>query len=189
MDQQTLHLIEKARDGSTRAMNQLFGQWYKRVYNIAWKYFAEEEAALEVCQQSFLAMQRHFHTLNEPAKFEIWLYRTVINQCHQEHRRQRQVRDLKSGFPKNNVPVAPERPDQTYQREEVTRLVLNALQQLPEDQRTVLIMKEYEGLKFREIAEVLDISENTAKSRLYYGLQNLKKILLSNQASKEICHG
>ncbi|MBK7870791.1 MAG: RNA polymerase sigma factor [Saprospiraceae bacterium] len=80
-------------------------------------------------------------------------------------------------------------PDQAYQREEVTRLVLNALQKLPEDQRTLLIMKEYEGLKFREIAEVLDISENTAKSRLYYGLENLKKILLSNCASKEICHG
>lgn len=189
MDKQTLQLIEKARDGSTRAMNQLFNQWYKRVYNIAWKYFAEEDAALEVCQQSFLAMQRHFHSLNEPAKFEIWLYRTVINQCHQEHRRQRQQRVLKEAYPGNVIQISPERPDQAYQREEVTRLVLNALQKLPEDQRTVLIMKEYEGLKFREIAEVLDISENTAKSRLYYGLENLKKILLSNCASKEICHG
>jgi len=87
------------------------------------------------------------------------------------------------------VRQAPESPDQLYQRAEITRHILSALQQLPEEQRTVIIMKEYEGLKFREIADVLDISENTAKSRLYYGLQNMKKILLSNQASKEICHG
>ncbi|MBK7870790.1 MAG: hypothetical protein IPJ74_08935 [Saprospiraceae bacterium] len=53
MDKQTLQLIEKARDGSTRAMNQLFNQWYKRVYNIAWKYFAEEDAPWKFASSHF----------------------------------------------------------------------------------------------------------------------------------------
>ena len=57
--------------------------------------------------------------------------------------------------------------------------------ELSEEQREVVIMKEYEGLKFREIAETLSISENTVKSRMYYGLESLKKILERNKVTKE----
>jgi RNA polymerase sigma factor (sigma-70 family) len=54
-----------------------------------------------------------------------------------------------------------------------------------EEQREVVIMKEYEGLKFREIAEILNISENTAKSRMYYGLDALRKVLEKKNINKE----
>ncbi len=189
MELQTVHLIEKAQRGNIRALNQLFSLWYERVYNIAWKYFADEDLAMEACQAAFVAVQRHLNTLQDPSKFKYWLYRIVVNQCHLEHRQQKQMRGLKESYSQNIISLHPEQPDQAMQREETTRLILKALQQLPEEQRTVLILKEYEGLKFREIADLLEISENTAKARLYYGLENLKKILLKNQASKEICHG
>ncbi len=54
-----------------------------------------------------------------------------------------------------------------------------------EDQRAVVIMKEYEGLKFREIAEALNISENTVKSKMYYGLESLKRILEKRNINKD----
>jgi RNA polymerase sigma-70 factor (ECF subfamily) len=66
--------------------------------------------------------------------------------------------------------------------------VLAALQALPEEQRTVIIMKEYEGLKFREIAEVLELPENTVKSRLYYGLRALRKFFLTTNLKREVYH-
>lgn len=77
-------------------------------------------------------------------------------------------------------------PDQHYQQSERTRLILQALQQLPEEQRIILIMKEYEGLKFREIAAVLELSENTVKSRLYYGLRTLRKFFLATDLKSEV---
>jgi len=61
----------------------------------------------------------------------------------------------------------------------------SCLMQLSQEQREVVIMKEYEGLKFREIAEALNISENTVKSRMYYGLDGLKKILEQKKITKE----
>ena len=64
-------------------------------------------------------------------------------------------------------------------------ILQQALLELNEDQREVVIMKEFEGLKFREIAEVLNISENTVKSRMYYGLDGLKKILESKNITKD----
>jgi RNA polymerase sigma-70 factor (ECF subfamily) len=63
-------------------------------------------------------------------------------------------------------------------------ILQKALLELSEEQREVVIMKEYEGLKFREIAEILNISENTVKSRMYYGLDGLKKILEKKNINK-----
>jgi RNA polymerase sigma-70 factor (ECF subfamily) len=84
--------------------------------------------------------------------------------------------------------VAPA-PDELYQQHEKKEIVLAALQQIPTEQRTVIIMKEYEGLKFREIAEILDVSENTVKSRLYYGLKALRNYFLNNDLKREVYHG
>ena len=63
-----------------------------------------------------------------------------------------------------------------------------ALQKIPADQREVILMKEYEDLKFREIAEILDVSVNTVKSRLYYGLNALRKLLTDCQLLNELYH-
>jgi len=71
-------------------------------------------------------------------------------------------------------------------RSEAVVLLHKALLQLPTEQRIVVIMKEYEGLTFREIAEILEESENTIKSRLYYGLRGLKKTFDSWNINKEV---
>ena len=76
-------------------------------------------------------------------------------------------------------------PDTLYMQRQISELVLNSIEKLNEEQREVLIMKEYEGLKFREIAEIIGISENTVKSRLYYGFSNLKKIIEKERVYKE----
>src|SRR5690606_30465743 len=76
-------------------------------------------------------------------------------------------------------------PERQYHHAEVSDILQRALMELSDEQREVVIMKEYEGLKFREIAEALNISENTAKSRMYYGLDGLKKILEKKQITKD----
>jgi RNA polymerase sigma-70 factor (ECF subfamily) len=77
-------------------------------------------------------------------------------------------------------------PQNIYEKEEKGRMVHLALQKLSSEQRQVILMKEFEGMKFREIAEVLEESESTVKSRLYYGLHNLKTIMTSNKWIKEM---
>jgi RNA polymerase sigma-70 factor (ECF subfamily) len=76
-------------------------------------------------------------------------------------------------------------PESQYQQAELSDILQQALFELSDEQREVVIMKEYEGLKFREIAEVLNISENTVKSRMYYGLDGLKKILERKNITKD----
>lgn len=179
------HLILRHRDNDKKAMNELFELWYERVYNMAWKYFGDEELAMDISQQVFINIHRKLSTLKDVSKFKFWLYRMVMNQCHQESRKQKSFSNFKEKIILRGSTDRQERPDEIYHRNERSRMVLGALQRIPEEQRQIIIMKEYEELTFREIAELLDIAESTAKSRLYYGLKNLKKVLLNQQITKE----
>jgi RNA polymerase sigma-70 factor (ECF subfamily) len=179
-------LLLKASNGDDNAFNKLVGLWFKRIYNFSYKYFGDYDTAMEVTQSTFITVHKNLHQLRELTSFKPWLYRIALNHCHDEGRKikQRNVVSLynnKFGLHEEVAcRVAGEvdySPDQKLQRQELAGQILDCLQKLNKDQRVIVIMKEYEGLKFREIAEALDISENTAKSRLYYGLKSLKKWL------------
>lgn len=187
--EQTDQLIIRAQRGDRQALNQLFNHWYGSVYGIAYRYFGEAEPAKEVSQQTFIQVQQKLTALEDPASFRVWLYRMVVNLCHMEIRRNQTRRRHHEGYGTvRPIGTAPG-PDQLYEQREQTEMVLAALQQIPREQRTVIIMKEYEGLKFREIAEILDLSENTVKSRLYYGLKALRNFFLNNDSKREVYHG
>lgn len=175
-------LILKARAGDDDSFNKLVSLWYKRIYNYCFKYAGSHDLAMDITQTTFIVVHQKINQLRDTGSFKPWLYRIAINCSHEELRKQRRIAGLSlSGAGENEGSVGLElqddtryEPDAKLQRQEVADLILEALQTLAEEQRMVVIMKEYEGLKFREIAEALEISENTAKSRLYYGLKHLR---------------
>ena len=179
-------LILKAQSGDEESFNKLVSLWYKRIYNYCLKYAGSHDLAMDITQNTFIAVHQKLKQLRKVSSFRPWLYRIAINCSHEELRKQRKM----AGFSLSGSNSSEDddihlqikddiryQPDSRIQRQEVADLILDALQKLAEEQRMVVIMKEYEGLKFREIAEVLDISENTAKSRLYYGLKHLREKL------------
>lgn len=187
LEQYSEHLILRYRnnDKDKAALNELFELWYERVYNMAWKYFGDEDMAMDVSQQVFVTIHRKLSSLKEASKFKFWLYRMVMNQCHMESRKQKTLSNFKEKITLRGSQARQERPDEIYHRNERSEMVIKALQRIPAEQRNIIIMKEYEELTFREIAETLGISESTAKSRLYYGLKNMRKVLLNNNITKE----
>ena len=183
-------LIRQAQSGDQSALNQLVTAWYSKIYHYSWKYFIGKmqapEArfwAQEAAQKTFVKMVDALPSLKEPQKFRPWLYRIATNYCRQELRsmgsRPSEAWTTEKVSSTETMPwQSPSlTPEAQLQQQELTTLLQEALSHLPEEQQVVLIMKEYEGLKFREIAEVLAISENTVKSRLYYGLKHLRKKL------------
>lgn len=183
------NLILKAAKGDKGAFNQLVNLWYKRIYNYALKYFSDHDMAMEITQKTFITMNRKLNTLREPGKFKSWLYRVASNHCHEEERRRKRTHlkiavDVENQEAQNVEGVDYD-PDRKFQQNELAEILLDALSSISEDQREVVIMKEYEGLKFFEIAEILDISENTVKSRMYYGLSALRKVLVKKNVTKD----
>ncbi len=185
MEQQTEILLRKAREGDQHSLNLLFRAWYRRAYQMAMRYVSDEHMAREAVQHTFMSVYQHLDQLQQTEKFVSWLYRTVINCCHMEGRKKQRSRLTSFDVPEARQPRA-KMPDHDLQLAERNRLLMQAVEQLPEEQRTIVILKELDGLKFREIADLLQISENTAKSRLYVGLKNLKQILTQQRLIKEM---
>lgn len=182
-------IIERAQLGDRNAFNKLVGLWYKRIYNFANKYFNDHDLASEAAQRTFIKVFDSLSQLAEPAKFKSWIYVIALNYCREEDRKQGRVSQIfvaQNQEHRDRYPdMARKGPQGEYERNELSEIVLAALEELSEEQKAIVIMKEYEGLKFREIAEILCVSENTVKSRLYYGLNNLKKILEKDRAFNE----
>ncbi len=188
-------LIERAKQGDQNAQGKLVQLWYKRIYNFAYKFFLDHDLAMEVSQKTFISMCKNLQSLQDILRFKSWLYKIAVNYCREEARKRKNSRSL--SFEKiwnreaedspmwESSGLRNDNPDRQLQQKELSDILRDALLGLNEEQREVVIMKEYEGLKFREIAEVLNISENTVKSRMYYGLDGLRKILEKKQINKD----
>lgn len=187
-------LIVRAKTGDQRAQGKLVQLWYKRIYNFGYKFFLDHDLAMEVTQKTFISMCKNLQALQDAARFKSWLYKIAVNYCREEARKKKGSRSLSFDVVWNrDAEVSPQwessgqrydNPERQLQHLELSDILQEALLELNDEQREIVIMKEYEGLKFREIAEVLNISENTVKSRMYYGLDGLKKILEKKNINK-----
>ena len=188
-------LILKAKQGDQNAQGKLVQLWYKRIYNFGYKFFLDHDLAMEITQKTFISMCKNLQGLQDTARFKSWLYKIAVNYCREEARKTKSGRSLSFDVVWNrDAEDSPrwegsaqrhDNPERQLEQVELSDILQDALLQLNDEQREVVIMKEYEGLKFREIAEVLNISENTVKSRMYYGLDGLRKILEKKNINKD----
>lgn len=171
-------LVENFRNGDIEAFNRLVNRWQKRIHRFAYRYFASHDDASEITQKTFIKAYKKLNILDEAEKFPAWIYRIAKNLCLDEARRAGRRRsapmDALTDHPTAESLDA--NPDRQVHRDDLESILQLALKQLPNEQRIVVIMKEYEELKFREIAEILDEPESTVKSRLYYGLKKLRTL-------------
>ena len=189
------NLIARAKEGDQNAQGKVVQLWYKRIYNFSFKFFLNHDLAMEVSQKTFISMCKNLPALQDNARFKSWLYRIAVNYCREESRKKKSNRSLSFDLVWNReAEDSPQwessghridDPERQLQHRELADVLQEALMEINEEQREVVIMKEYEGLKFREIAEVLNISENTVKSRMYYGLDGLRKVLERKNINKE----
>ena len=165
-----LDLIAKARRGDVEAYNLLVSRWEKRVFNYLLRLVSNREDALDVSQDVFLKAYQNLPRLDDPARFSGWLFRIAHNEAFSLLRRKRPETEL-TGDP---------RPADTGGRLlplELSLAVESALKRLSDDQREAVLLKVYQGFKFEEMAEILEIPVSTVKSRLYTALEVLKTTL------------
>jgi len=173
-------------------------RWEKPIYNFILRYIGNKELARDVTQKVFIRVYRNLKKLRDPTKFSPWIYQIASNLCRDEIKKMNHGHfvslDLIQENSENGGYQLPQElhdsqhlsPDDRLNQKQISNIVQKALQQLPEEQRIVIIMKEYQGLKFREIAEALQQPLNTIKSRMYYGLNGLRKIFEKWQITEEV---
>jgi len=160
-------VIERVLDGDTNSFNLLVWQWEKPIYNYIFRMVGNREDAMDLCQDSFMKAFRELGTLKDRDRFSSWLYRIAHNVCYSRFRKTQG---------KTFIELDPE-VGATRMPIENRLAVEKALGELPDDQREVVVLKVYQGLKFDEIAAVQGAPVSTVKSRLYVGFEKLRSEL------------
>src|SRR5690348_8189257 len=175
-------LVARSQSGDVESFNQLILRWERPIYALAYRVLGREEEARDVCQEAFLRAFRALPGFKGQAKFSSWLYRITLNLCRDWIRRHR--RAPVSQIPEETDPmelaaqVGPvESIEDLAARRELTVVVEQAMERLPEEQRTAIVLKEYHGLTFQEIADLVGCPLSTVKTRLYQGLSVLRREL------------
>ena len=179
-------LIARAADGDVNDFNQLILEYQQMAFNVAYRILSDEDKAMDATQDAFLRGFRALHQFRG-GSFKAWLLRIVTN-CSYDQLRVKQRRpttpidDLVEDDEHSTIVEDPgERPEDHVERMELGSAIQTALSLLPEEQRTVLVLSDIEGLSYEEIAEVTLVSLGTVKSRLSRARAKLRDYLLAHR--------
>jgi RNA polymerase sigma-70 factor (ECF subfamily) len=176
-------LVARSRAGDVESFNQLIVRWERPIYALAYRMLGREEDARDVCQDTFLRAYRALPGFKGQAKFSSWIYRIALNLCRDWIRRQRRnpVSQMPEDVDPGEIAAAAgttESIEDLVARRELGALVGEAMGALSEEQRTAIILEEYHGMTFQEIADMQGCPLSTVKTRLYQGLSQLRRHLV-----------
>jgi RNA polymerase sigma-70 factor (ECF subfamily) len=171
-------LVETFQAGDAAAFEVLVRRWDRRIQGLIYRVVGGEEEARDLCQETFLRAYRGLGTFKREARFSSWLYQIALNVSRDRLRRRRlrnhvSLDELSEEGEVRWAQAGPTALD-LVESQDLSRAVSAAVASLPHEQREVIVLKEYEGLTFQEISQVLDVPLSTVKTRLYRGLGQLR---------------
>ena len=173
------NIVERALTGDAEAFSEIVRRWERRIFALAYGILGREEDARDATQETFLAAFSSLRGFRGEAKVSTWLHRIAINTCITRQRRAK-VRneaaledEQERNAAKFSAPVSSS-PARAVESGQITEAVRCAVNSLPIDLRQIVVMKEFEELTFREIADTLDLPLSTVKSRLYTAMKQLQ---------------
>ncbi len=174
-------LIAAALNGSAFAWEKLVKRYESKIYNHGLRLMGNSSDAMDLMQEVFLGVYRNLHRFRGDAKFSSWIFRIAHNKAVDLNRRKRIL--ATGGSSDDEGPDLDRYPDEhgdepesRMQEQQQNGQILSMLTQLPFDQRLIVELKIYQSQTFEEIAEMQDISVNTAKTRFYTALRKLKTV-------------
>jgi RNA polymerase sigma-70 factor, ECF subfamily len=154
----------------------LVKQNMRRAYFVALGFLGSHDSAMELSQEAFIRAYRNFNKFDKNRKFFTWYYKILKNLCLNF------LRDNKNRKRENYLEISTKEliqksPEQELEEKEITEKLYNAIDSLNEIEREILILREFEGMSYRDISELLNIPEGTVMSRLYYTRKKLSALM------------
>jgi RNA polymerase sigma-70 factor (ECF subfamily) len=183
-------LVDAARAGDKSAFRTLFERYQRRAYSLAYGVVRNPDDALDVVQDAFIKAHRYLDKFEGTSSFYTWLYRIVMNLAIDHIRKTRRSRavDFSDQTVKEDdarvgegdlVPrILGGNPGRALMDKEIRGRIEQALSELSDNHRAVLVMRELEGLSYEEMAQVMGCSKGTIMSRLFHARRNMQKRLL-----------
>jgi RNA polymerase sigma-70 factor, ECF subfamily len=182
-------LIADCRDGNTAAFGELVSRYQDRLFNSVLRLSDNAEDARDVVQEAFLHAYQSLHSFKGDALFFTWLYRIAVNTAISMKRKKRVVLRIQPVGDESNAidphdPSETNRPGHAIEMAEEERRVHEALAKLSAEHRSVLVMKDMDGMKYEEMAEILGVPVGTIRSRLHRARLEMRGILLQQEQKR-----
>ena len=185
-------LVRRSQKGDKAAFGELVTRHYDMVYGVAYGVLRHHETARDAAQDVFLKVFREIENFAGKSKFKTWLYRVAVNAALDLARKKRPVESLdmtdvsQEEGERPKVIVEPGAgPRDEASRRETRELLDQAIAQLSADHRAVLVLREWQGLSYEEIAEALNLEMGTVMSRIHYARKKLAEILKEGELKDE----
>ncbi|MBP6089920.1 MAG: sigma-70 family RNA polymerase sigma factor [Crocinitomicaceae bacterium] len=177
-------LIEGLKQGEKFAFDLLVSTYSSFIYKICYSIVLRKEDAEDVTQEVFTKLYLNIHTFNEQAKLSTWMYRIALNQSNEFLRKSARKKRLHLKKTTSDLTsiagIIPDKellPDKVLIEKEEFTIIHNAIQQLPENYKVVLLLNSIEGLSYKDLAEKIGYSIPATESLIYRAKQKLKVIL------------
>ena len=197
-DTQTdLQLLEDLKNGRDAALNEIIERWEKPLTRFAWRYVQNETDARDLAQETFVKVYNNRHRFRPNTRLSAWMFTTLANQCRNFARWKKRHptvallnmsdggdQDTGLGVYIDPVELSPS-PDQSAESKDMVNLLRETISKLPHDLKTTLLLYQYEGLPYKEIAEILGCTAKGVETRLYRTRKKLKKSLALKTGNNE----
>src|SRR5580698_7925479 len=178
-------LLRRLRDRDERAFRELIENHRDRVFNITYRMLGNRAEAEDVAQEVFITVFKTIETFREESKFSTWLYRVTVNHCKnrikylaRRHDRDRDELDETSNGHNGAIgSPPPAAPDRALEGAQMEKLLQEAIGNLDDDHRVVVVLRDVEDLSIEEICEITGLPDGTVKSRLHRARLVLRKKL------------
>lgn len=182
-------LIKRAQEGDVSAFEALVEEHQQRIFNLAYRMAGNPDDASDMSQEALIKIFRNIGKFKGESKFSTWIYRVATNTCLDEmkklKRRQTYSLDSEIEMDEGGVKVEVEdtgpTPETSAETRELKGAINEAIAQLSEEHRQVIILRDINGFAYEEIAQVLSCSLGTVKSRVSRARKQLQKILLQDK--------
>ena len=183
--QQETDLIKRAQNGDVAAFETLIEEYQKRIFAIAYRMIQHQEDAADLTQEVIIKLFKNLDKFKGDSKFSTWVYRIATNTCldaikanrrHMAYSLDKEI-ETEEGSIVGELPDKGPTPEEAAERKDIQRAVRVAIEKLGKEHKRVIVLRDLQGLSYEEIAEILQCSVGTVKSRISRARGNLKKLL------------
>ncbi len=190
-------LMQKIKKGDVEVFDILVRRWENRLFNVIYRITGDFETSRDIRQEVFLRVYQSAKGYRSDGHFSTWLYRIAINCSINELRKRKRRQTIPLNMPESGEGQTVQNellddspgPEEVIQQNELSEHIRDALRCLPDEQRVVIVLRHYEGLKFQQIASILNCPLGTVKSRMHHGLEQLRSKLKRYCREGEASHG
>ena len=173
-DQELMRIVQA---GDFSPASEIYDRYSSRIYNFAYRFLKNSEAAEDATQEVFVKMLKHANQFHGDAKLSTWLFSITANWCR-DYLRKSDNKAKDSDDVLVTLPAPSEfSPDRTLEQRENQQRIQKALTALTPEQREAILLSRYQGLSYAEIAQISGCSEGAVKTRVFRAMETLKKAL------------